>query len=228
MLSAMSIREGALRELDLLIETGKRAASSYSLEGMSVTYWSKIPEHELRAFRTAAAATVERLVGRQSEFYKHLPQGDEDLQSSKSLVEGALGVILSLRDAVDRDLLVRVEQRVRSNTYDDFLTQAQELLAAKPSYHVAAMVLVGGVLEDQLRKMCAARSIQWKGKDGMSAYNDALKEVAHPQAVWRRVQVVADNRNAAAHGGDDAAKLRRDAVEDDLRWVRKFLGENVA
>lgn len=224
----MTIREKALQELDRLIEAGKRAAASYSLNEMGTTYWSDIPEHELRAFRASAAAVVDRLAGTQSEYYRHLPTGEKHLQSSRSAVEGILGVIISLRAAVDEDLLVRLEQQVRSNTYDDFLTQAHELLAAKPSYHVAAMVLVGGVLEDQLRKMCVARSIQWKGKDGMSAYNDALKEVAYPQAVWRRVQVVADNRNAAAHGGEDAARLKRDDVEDDLRWTRKFLGENVA
>jgi len=224
----MNIRDEALRELDRLIETGKRAASSYSLGEMSTVYWSSFEEHELRAFRASAAACVERLTGRGSEFYKHLPSREAHLQSSRDVVEGVLGVVLSLREAVEHDLLVRVEQRVRSNTHDDFLTQAEELLGARPSYHVAAMVLVGGVLEDQLRKMCVSRSLKWNGKDGMGTYNDALKEVAYPQAVWRRIQVVADNRNAAAHGGEDAAKLKHADVEDDLRWVRKFLGENVA
>ncbi len=59
------------------------------------------------------------------------------------MVEGVFGVLLSVHDAVAHDLLVRVEQRVRSNTYDDFLSQAEELLAARPSYHVAAMVARG-------------------------------------------------------------------------------------
>jgi hypothetical protein len=221
------LRDQILGEIDGLITEGNTVVASYSLRGHQPE--SSLPEPRLMSFRASAVAAVERIAGNDSEYYKHLPpvpQGAHGLlRIYKEVMEPTLGVLMALRTAVDRDLLVRLEQRVRSNTYDDFLEQADELLKAKPSYAVAAMVLVGGVLEDHLRKLCLARSIEWKGKNGITAYNDALKEVVYPQVTWRRCQVVGDNRNAAAHGGEEAAKLKHDDVQDDLRWVRKLMAE---
>lgn len=87
------------------------------------------------------------------------------------------------------------------------------------------VIPIGGVLEDHLRKTCVARAIPWRGKDGITAYNDALKEAVYPLPTWRRIQVVGDHRNAGAHGGHDAANLKQGDVDDDLGWVRKFLAE---
>ncbi len=224
----MPLRDEVLAELDRLIEEGNTVLGTYPQQ-WGRNFASTLPESRVAAFRTSAAAAIERTAGSGSEYYAHLPPivSPGKLRNFRENIDGVVGVLVALRDAVDHGLLVRLEQRVRSNTYDDFLAQAEELLKVKPSYPVAAMVLVGGVLEDQLRKMCLARDIKWKGRDGLAAYNEALKELAYPQAIWRRVQVVGDNRNDAAHGGEDAAKLKHADVEDDLRWVRKFMAEHV-
>lgn len=223
----MTLKTRALGELDTLIKLGHSACNTGRDES---GYAPPSEESQLRAFRTTALATVSRIAGRDSEFYRSIPPVPDNraltYPSSAHLIEAALGAVLALRAAVEAGQLETLAQRVRSNTYDDFLVQAEELLRAKPSYHVAAMVLVGGVLEDNLSKMCQSRGIQWKGRDGLTAYNDALKETVYAQAVWRRIQVVADNRNAAAHGGEDASALKHEDVEDDLRWVRKFLAED--
>lgn len=222
----MTFKELTLGQLDALIKLGKNIC----LDPRDENGYATTTETNLWAFRTSAVAGVARIAGRDSEFYRSIPPVPPGAAlnhpSFAHLIEAALGAVMALRIAVQSGQLETLERRVRSNTYDDFLVQAEELLNARPSYHVAAMVLAGGVLEDHLRTTCVSKDITWKGRDGLAAYNDALKETAYSQPVWRRVQVVADHRNAAAHGGDDAIALRHDDVEDDLRWVRKFLGED--
>src|SRR5207245_265646 len=112
------------------IAEGKTVVASYAPRGHQDE--SGLPEPRLMSFRASAVAAVERIAGNGSEYYKHLPavpQGAHGLlRIYKELMEPTLGVLMALRTAVDHGLLVRLEQRVRSNTYDDFLEQAEELL----------------------------------------------------------------------------------------------------
>jgi hypothetical protein len=226
----MSVKEDALRELDrLLTESEDLVASFKQFQNDPFDLRSGLPEPILWRFYTSCVTAICRFAGRESEYGLLISKPDSNrLFCERSLLEQLVGVLMSLRDAVDCDLLGGMERRVRSNTYADFLTQAEELLKAQPSYHVAAMVLIGGVLEDHLRKLCEKHNVQWKGREGMSAYNDALKETAYPQLTWRRIQAVADQRNAAAHGGADAAALKPEAVEDALAWTTRFIEEHGA
>jgi hypothetical protein len=135
-----------------------------------------------------------------------------------------LGVVTALRDAVDAGLLVSLEQRIRANIHDDFLVQAKELL--DQSYHVAAMVLIGGVLENHLQKLCVARSLQRKGDGSLSKYNDLLKDKLYSQAEWRRIQSIGDDRNDAAHG--QGQKVKPENVTDHFGYVQRFLTDYAA
>ena len=86
------------------------------------------------------------------------------------------------------------------------MTQARELLTA--SYHVPAIVLIGGVLEEHVRTLCVNRSLKWKGDGCISKYNDLLLESLYDKSIWRRIQSVADSRNLAAHGQGDTVRDR--------------------
>lgn len=85
------------------------------------------------------------------------------------------------------------------------------------------MVLIGGVLEDHLRKLCEARGLPWQGNGTIGKYNDLLRDRLYPQPVWRRIQAIADLRNSAAHGRGSAVK--HEDVEDAQRYVQRFLAE---
>lgn len=222
----MNHRDEVLSQLDALIAEGKQAAGSYQMvdDGSSE---SRMDEADLQAFSTSALAAIERVAGRESEFYRELPAKPKRLAVpgyDDSYLSALTGVLIALRRAVAGGLLVRLERRVRSNVYDDFLVQARELLDGK--YHVAAMVLAGGVLEDHLRKLCEARSLAWTGAGSLSKYNDLLRDKVYDQAAWRRIQALADVRNMAAHG--QGAEVRADDVRDALGYVGRFLADHPA
>jgi hypothetical protein len=125
---------------------------------------------------------------------------------------------------VHKGYLVSLESRLRSNIHDDFLRQAKTLF--DEHYHVAAMVLVGGVMEDHLEKLCTKHGKTWTGHGSISKYNDALHGTAYDKATWRRIQGIGDLRNEAAHG--NGAKVRPEDVEDALKFVGRFIADNPA
>src|SRR5207249_3166584 len=154
-----------LVQLDKLITEGRRLSESFQIGDWGSTY-SKIPEKDHRAFYTSAFATIDRIAGKDSEYYQTVrredPRGKLSLPGHDSSPIIALtGALIALREAVDGGLLTKLESRLRANVHDDFLEQAKELLQA--GYHVAAMVLIGGVLEDHLHKMTFSRGLSWTG-----------------------------------------------------------------
>lgn len=222
----MAVKDELLAQLDALIAEGRRLDGSYAMVSMG-TRESAIAEVEFQAFAAAARAAVDRISGKGSEFYAGLPTQIPDriavLGYGGSVVPVLTGALIALRRAVEAGLLISLENRLRANVYDDFLVQADELL--KANYHVAAMVLIGGVLEDHLKKLCIARSLAWSGNGSLSKYNDLLRDhpTAYDTSAWRRIQSIGDDRNKAAHGAGD--KVKPDDVADHLQYVHRFLAD---
>ena len=197
-----------LTQLDELIKTDNRLAGSFQLR--VYIYESSVPEAELRAFVTSALAAIERIAGKDSQYYGNIPQERVSFQlanagNDKSFIPTVTGVLIALRDSVIQGLLQSLESRLRANIHDDFLAQASELLDA--DYHVAALVLTGGVLEDHLQKIIQARGLVLPKRGSISKYNDLLRDNAYDQPRWRRIQSIGDLRNDAAHGKGSAITL---------------------
>jgi hypothetical protein len=224
----MIVREAILSQLDALIAQGEKITHSYPSEPRltGAARRTQLPEHEVRAFLTSVFAAVERIAGRDSEYYRQLVsiRPGEVVTYAPEIPSAAYGAVLALRDAVDTGLLVHLEAIVRANVYDDLLLQADELLKAR--YDVAAMVLVGAVLEQHLQKLCIGRSLSWNGAGSLSKYNDLLREVLYDVATWRRLQAIADLRNHAAHGETTLVKV--EDVADARKYVMRFLSDYVS
>ncbi len=216
-----------LTQLDTLIETGQRYSKSFQLQ--VYTYESSVPEAELRVFVVSALATIERIAGKNSQYYENIPQesvlSSLSVVSDKSFIPTVTGVLIALRDAVEQDLLQSLESRLRANIHDDFLAQASELLDA--SYHVAAVVLTGGVLENHLQKMIQAGGLTLSNNGSISKYNDLLwNNNVYNKPVWRRIQSIGDLRNDAAHG--EGSTIKPEDAQDAHTFVQRFIVDHPA
>ena len=213
-----------LTQLDTLIETGQRLIGSFHYE--YPIYESSVPEADLRAFVASALAAIERIAGKNSQYYENIPQENVLSQlavvRSPSFIPTVTGVLIALRDAVDQGLLESLESRLRANIHDDFLAQASELLDA--GYHVAALVLTGGVLENHLQKMIQADGLVLPKKGSISKYNDRLRDNAYDQPKWRRIQSISDLRNEAAHG--KGSTIKADDAKDAHTFVQRFIADH--
>ena len=219
------MKKEVLSQLDALIETGQRLINSFQYE--SPTYRSNVSEAELRAFVASALAAIERIAGKNSQYYENIPQERVLLplafeNYNLSFIPTVAGVLVALRDAVDQGLLLSLESRLRANIHDDFLVQASELLDA--GYHVAALVLTGGVLENHLQKMIQAGGLVLPKKGSISKYNDLLRDNAYDQPKWRRIQSISDLRNEAAHG--KGSNIKADDSKDAHTFVQRFIADH--
>ena len=222
-----------LTQLDTLIETGQRLTASfqrcdyddyddYDYDYGTPLYKSSASEAELRAFVISSRATIEQIADENSLYYENTPQnvptrlaiGDERL-----LFSTITGVLIALRDAVAHGLLTSLESRLRANIHEDFLTQSLDLLNA--GYHVAAMVLIGGIIEDHLQKLVQIQELILPKKGSISKYNDLLRDNAYDQPKWRRIQSIGDLRNDAAHGKGSTIKF--EDAQDAHTFVKRFI-----
>src|SRR6266481_7306893 len=122
----MAMRDDVLKELEALIEEGKRIVASFKLEDWGNSS-STFDEVEVQAFATLAVSSIERIASQDSNFYKHLPKKPDRLAFAgpgDNYIPSITGSLIALRRAVDGGLLVRLESRIRGNVYDDFLGQA--------------------------------------------------------------------------------------------------------
>lgn len=212
-------KKAVLNELEDLIADGGPIVPSYTSSSYGPSLVSSVPEVDIRTFVIKASACIDRIAGRQSQFWNHLVVSSNVAHVlDPTIATSALASLRALRDAVAKDHLLTFAQLVEADVLGDFMAQAETLLDAK--YHVAAMVLIGGVLEERLAKLCTARTIV-VNKPGISAYNDALrKATVYDQPTWRQIQVVADHRNNAAHGKGHTVKATN--VENASTFVGQF------
>jgi hypothetical protein len=137
----------------------------------------------------------------------------------------AQGVMRAAADDLAAGALFQVRTLVEAELFDDFLEQAETLLAA--GYFQPAAVVCGAVLEDGLRGLCASNSVPLSGRLKLDSMNSELaKAGAYSKLVQKRVTALADLRNKAAHGQWD--QFTREDVSDMLVQVRRFLSDHVA
>lgn len=117
---------------------------------------------------------------------------------------------------------------IRSELFDDFLEMAQHLLDS--GYKDPAAVLVGGVLEQQLRKLSGRAGVQTE-KDGIPKKADLLNSElvaagAYGKLDQKSVTSWLGLRNQAAHGKYDSYSVEQTRIM--LLGVRDFLSRTSA
>ena len=94
-----------------------------------------------------------------------------------SLAAIAMGNLEALRESIDMDALVRVEDLITADAFASLLEQAKELLAK--DYTLAAGVLGRAVLEEHLRKLCDRHSCLPSGRPTVNDLNQTLYKGSH-------------------------------------------------
>lgn len=134
-----------------------------------------------------------------------------------------VGVLEAIKDAIDNDWLVTVEDLVYAEAFSDLLEQAEHLFAE--GYFLAAGVLGRAVLEEHLRKWCEhAHCIPAKTKPTMADCKAALYKHNHINKIEQaQVEAMAAVGNEAAH---NTPGLKKEDVGRLLRDVRDFLARH--
>ena len=206
-----------------LIEEGEMVLSTQFDAGVQgVHYMGGRPRGvEITPFAKFQAGCVNlvRLLGDAGEPFAKNFDGNNDPVN----VEQMVGTLQAIKEAVDDNLLLSVEDLIRAETFNGLLDQSDYLL--DKNYYLAAGVLGRAVLEEHLRTLCDARGcMPSKPKPTVNDYKDELyKNKDINLTEMKHVESLAAVGNNAAH---NKPELTQSDVDRLLRDVRDFLLRN--
>lgn len=160
--------------------------------------------------------------GKQNEFIK---------ASNKINLDGVLAIdqykslIGSFIETVENDLISNfsITRLYKTETVNQYLLQAENLLQKKDLHPAAAVVLIGASLEEFLRNWVSDENIKLPSKPSIDTYALLLKENnLLDKQDHKEIQVWGGLRNDAAHGYWDKVS-DRDKIELMLIGVNSFI-----
>lgn len=199
----MNRLEQILADIDFALQLREtmRSRSQYS-------DFSDLGKAELAELVTTLAATIDRHTSVSDPYAKqagmilkqHSPHHDHIAHQK------LYGVLKSLRQAYERGYLITVQELIHRDVFSDFLDMADHLLTQ--GYKDPAAVIIGGTLEEHLRKLCGKHEIPTTTQDGRSRKasqmnDDLVKAGSYDKLQQKGVTFWLDLRNNAAHGKYD-------------------------
>jgi hypothetical protein len=174
---------------------------------------------------TTLSSTIDRLSPPSSAYAKraHEIVSKFSPQSLYSAHAPLYGVLKSLRSAYAQGYLTSLQELIHADIFADFLEMAEHLLSQ--GYKDPSAVMIGGVLEGHLRKLCLKHGVAITNTSGearkASQMNDDLAKVAYDKLPQKGVTYWLDLRNKAAHGKYPEYDARE--VTLMLQGVRDFV-----
>jgi hypothetical protein len=213
-----------LHELIQFGERVKQTRYSKSVNGMVVVGDAGVDTGLAHQWGTSSLNLLSRVFGTNSVHYTNFQAKLPKFHNYSPVVE-ALGILRAAKEDYEQDLLFDTRTLIEAEVFDDFLEQAEHLLGS--GYYQPAAVVIGSVLEDGLRKLCAKHEIPLAAKPKLDAMNaDLAKRGVYNKLTQKRVTALADVRNKAAHGEWD--QFTGEDVENLLRDVRQFMETHFA
>lgn len=209
-----------LAEIDFALDSWKRARAGSHHDDLSDLGATKTSE-----LVATLSSTIDRFAPHSSAFAKRAKEITDKYSPSASHIAHLLlfGVLSALRQGYERGFLSTVQELVHADVFADFLEMADHLLSQ--GYKDPAAVLVGGTLEEHLRKLCDKHGVPSTNANGeprkASQMNDDLAKVAYDKLQQKGVTYWLDLRNKAAHG--QYSEYVDSDVRQMLTGVRDFL-----
>ncbi len=196
-------------------DQGRRSSQYEGLSDRGDTYNSEII--------TRLAATIDRLSPPRSQYRENAKAALKRYGPRNACnIPILAGVLKALRSDYEGGHLQRVEELVQADLFADFLEMAEHLLGQ--GFKDPAAVLIGGVLEEQLRKLGLKIGVSItsggrpKKADALNA--DLANAGAYNKLDQKSVTAWLDLRNKAAHGRYDQYTPEQVAVF--LQGVQDF------
>ena len=191
---------------------------------------SDLPKPFISELYTLLTATIGRLS----------PPGSRYLEDARSAISRFgpnsvvsipyfVGILSALRRDYLDGCLISFSELIHGDLFSDILEQAQYLL--DENFKDPAAVLAGGVLEQELRKLCDKHGIATTNADGRpkkaDAMNSELATLYDKQKLdQKNVTAWLDLRNKAAHG--EYSRYTHEQVANTISGIRDFITRNPA
>jgi hypothetical protein len=173
---------------------------------------------------TSMIAAVDRLAPEDSYYLTNLNNIiGEKVVYKWERIPSILGVIKSLKTAYESGFLIEIEELIHADLFSDFLDMGEYLL--KEGFKDPAAVIIGGVLEEHLRKLCIKNSIDIKANSKPKKAEMMNTELSNGSVYnkldQKSVTAWLDLRNKAAHG--KYSEYTDEQVNVTLLAIRDFI-----
>ena len=144
-------------------------------------------------------------------------------KNAPATVKRMIGTLEAIKESLEHNLLLTVEDLIRAESFNGLLEQAEYLLNG--GYFLAAGVLGRAVLEEHLRSLCDVKSCSpAKAKPTLNDFKDTLYKAKHINITqMKHVESLGAIGNNAAH---NKPELTNDDVTRLIRDVRDFLAKH--
>jgi hypothetical protein len=177
------------------------------------------------ALRAAGLAFIEANFGREHSYYREFETRVNNSHDYNG--KYAVGILTAIRDQIKGGWIETTRGLVTAEVFADFLEMAEHLLEEK--YKDAAAVMVGSVLEEHLRQLCASAGVSVeetshgrtvpRKADSLNA--DLAKAGIYSKLDQKQITAWLDLRNKAAHG--KYIEYAEQQVVIMLAGVREFI-----
>jgi hypothetical protein len=197
--------------------------------------FADIGNDDARGFVTAGMDAIQRIAGVNSQYATQLEDAVKKLSPYyiTSAIPHVGGALKALRQSVASGYLVSAEELIHADLFSDFLEMAEHL--QREGYKDPAAVIIGGVLEEQLRNLCVKNGIpvdfidskgDVKPKKAETMNTDLAAASVYSKGDQKNVTAWYDLRTKAAHGHYN--EYTQQQVELLLQSVRDFITRHPA
>lgn len=193
-------------------------------------YGTELDDEQFHQWATSVLNLLRGALGEETDHYLQFHDAYKAFKGYTENLRQFLklkGILAAAKEDYEGGYLFKLESLVTADVFADFLEMADYLL--QEHYKDPAAVLVGGVLEEHLRRLCQHNSIPITRTDSrgrtVPVKADAMNAELARQRVYHKldqksVTAWLDLRNKAAHGDYDA--YNEEQVRNMLEGVREF------
>ncbi len=218
----MKVNDRIQKRLKALLELGEQVLATRQII-CSLNIKDPVDRSLCTQWTTSCQVFLGQVFGEDSNYYKNFTNNI----NKHTLYYDALkaqAVMQAAADDLASDAIFRIYDLAAAELLDNFLEQAEELLSS--GYIGAAAVICGIVLEDSLRRICAANNINLQSRSKLDSMNTELaKKGIYNKLVQKKITALADIRNNAAHGNWN--EFTKKDVHDMLLQVRDFTSKHM-
>jgi hypothetical protein len=212
----MTAKSSPAEQLQQVLDRYKKVRGSGSAD---LSYHSEAEKTEIN---TSLIAAIERLAPAGTYYNASLNATIKQYGfNNNEAIPLLVGIAEALKTAYTSGYLHEIEELIHADLFADFLDMGDYLLGE--GYKDPAAVIIGGVLEEHLRKLCLKNSIDitknshFKKADTMNA--DLTNANVYNLLDQKNITAWLDLRNKAAHGKyteytDDQVKLALQGIRD--------------
>jgi len=205
-----------------LIQRGKILIShAKSMQGHY--YFGKESISELQAWVASVANLLRIIATPDTYFYQECERiiQDPDLRNGVPyhIVQKLVGLLDSVMEEIEHDLLRKAEYIFVASTFDDFLDHAEEY--HKAGKKIESSVLASAVFEDSIRKLATKSGMKESGVPLETLIDGLAKANVLTSVKAKRVKGYSAVRNKALHAQWDEFDIRD--VGDMIKGTREIL-----